>query len=488
MVRASCTSRIGARRGFSLKVSSSYAGTSPPFQVEVRVFQFSGRLGRRPFLIGAAIRVLLFAATVVGFPYILWGIAKITNCASVGGACGAVGLVSAMGLKPVFFFGFVFSLVGISLRRMRDTGLPGGFGLGIPLLVLADFNFGLYGGAPWSFAFSTGVLAVSRFPSFMLVALVGLAGLGAVRTNAIQVAPDVAPPPDDTLRREPPSRLDAALSSLTLLPPPPAWIYVVGALLAAGAVTVSQDIPYMGFMALAVQLMPIGFPTFVIYTLLVYGAWLVLKKRDAVAFAILGIALLPYAGWGYATLSIRASEKRETEAIKAINTKPLASIPHVLVFQSQSVDGFFRLYGVYGITEIIADGPYSMSSGMMSYTGPKKSPRDSLTKAESLPSEYLLLKVRNKSSFFDRSKQYGPGGGPYELRYIAPGQDDLIGVWYRVFNTPTALPPVLTTTGWLRAANTVTTDKVTLDLKNFLEQSIFKATSGAGGLTPGRDG
>src|ERR1044072_9116663 len=112
-----------------------------------RVVLFGGRLRRLAYLTRAAIRVALFAATVVGFPYILFAIGKLTNCASPGGACGAVALVASTALKPIFFIAFVLSLVGISMRRTRDAGLPAAVGLIIPGLVTADYQFGLFGGA-----------------------------------------------------------------------------------------------------------------------------------------------------------------------------------------------------------------------------------------------------------------------------------------------------------------------------------------------------
>lgn len=49
------------------------------------------------------------------------------------------------------------------MRRARDAGLPAALGLIIPGLVLADYQFGLFGGAHWSYAFSSGVLTMETF-------------------------------------------------------------------------------------------------------------------------------------------------------------------------------------------------------------------------------------------------------------------------------------------------------------------------------------
>jgi uncharacterized membrane protein YhaH (DUF805 family) len=75
--------------------------------------KFFGTIGRKAFLWGSVLRIGLFVASVVGFPYLLMALATLTNCRSVGGACGAVAVVvgGAMALMPLAFVVFVFSLV-----------------------------------------------------------------------------------------------------------------------------------------------------------------------------------------------------------------------------------------------------------------------------------------------------------------------------------------------------------------------------------------
>ena len=134
------------------------------------MFKFDGCIDRGTFLRAAALRIALFIASIVAFPFLLVSVASLSGCASVGGACGAVGLIASMAFKPFAFILFVFSLAGISVRRTRDAGMPGVLGLFIPLLFTANYTFFVYAGAPWSFAFSSGVL----FQTFPRAALLGL--------------------------------------------------------------------------------------------------------------------------------------------------------------------------------------------------------------------------------------------------------------------------------------------------------------------------
>jgi hypothetical protein len=57
------------------------------------MFRFSGRIDRTRFFIGVAIRIALFAASVVGFPFIQFALLNLSSCRSVSGACGAVALL-----------------------------------------------------------------------------------------------------------------------------------------------------------------------------------------------------------------------------------------------------------------------------------------------------------------------------------------------------------------------------------------------------------
>jgi uncharacterized membrane protein YhaH (DUF805 family) len=153
------------------------------------MFKFDGCLDRGKFLRAAALRIGLFIASVVAFPFLLLGIARLSGCAGVGGACGALGLVVSMAIKPLAFILLVFSLIGISVRRTRDAGMPGALGLLIPLLFTANYTLFVYAGAPWTFAFSSGVL-FQTFPHAALLGLYCIAILCVFR-RAIAMAPQI---------------------------------------------------------------------------------------------------------------------------------------------------------------------------------------------------------------------------------------------------------------------------------------------------------
>ena len=105
------------------------------------MFKFAGTMGRKWFLWASGLRIGLFLASVVGFPFFLMALFAITGCGRVGGACSAVGVIGAAAFKPLAFAIFVFSFVGISMRRARDAGVPGWIGLFVPLLFAADQAF-----------------------------------------------------------------------------------------------------------------------------------------------------------------------------------------------------------------------------------------------------------------------------------------------------------------------------------------------------------
>jgi hypothetical protein len=115
-------------------------------------------MGQRAYAVSLAWRVGAFLLVTLGFPLLTVLIMNVSNCRSVGGACGAVALVSGMALKPVIFLIFVGSITWITVARMRDLGLPGLVGLLVPVLLLMDWQFGVMLGAHWSVGFVMGGL------------------------------------------------------------------------------------------------------------------------------------------------------------------------------------------------------------------------------------------------------------------------------------------------------------------------------------------
>jgi hypothetical protein len=113
-------------------------------------------MGQRAYAVSLAWRVGIFLLVTLGFPALTMLIMKATNCRSVGGACGAVALVSGIYLKPVIFLVFVGSVAWITFARMRDLAVSGFVGLVVPVLLLMDWQFGVILGAHWSVGFVLG--------------------------------------------------------------------------------------------------------------------------------------------------------------------------------------------------------------------------------------------------------------------------------------------------------------------------------------------
>jgi uncharacterized membrane protein YhaH (DUF805 family) len=128
---------------------------------------FSGTMSRRAYALHCAVRVVIFVAVTIAFPFALRLFVKNSGCKI--DTCGALSLFVSFLAKPSIYFLFVLSLIGITMRRLRDAGIPLWLVVVIPLLLLADLGFAMAFGAPWSVAFVMGILG-PILPKFMLTA------------------------------------------------------------------------------------------------------------------------------------------------------------------------------------------------------------------------------------------------------------------------------------------------------------------------------
>jgi uncharacterized membrane protein YhaH (DUF805 family) len=156
------------------------------------MFQFSGRLGPRPFANAAAWRVALYLIFLAGVPLGMLGMSHFSVCVapeSCGGVAFGLSFIWLFVLKPLFLVVFAFSLVGISMRRFRDAGLPAWSGLFIPLMAVADYQYCFWATLPWGFL-SSGVMRQYP-PTFFAIALVSLVLLGLAPTvnSSAQTSP-----------------------------------------------------------------------------------------------------------------------------------------------------------------------------------------------------------------------------------------------------------------------------------------------------------
>ena len=94
------------------------------------------------------------------------------------------------------------------------------------------------------------------------------------------------------------------------------------------------------------------------------------------------------------------------------------------------------------------------------------------TPVASLPDEYLLFKLGRESGYANKSLIYSAAGGPFELRYVHSGQDDLVAVWYRAFNPRPSAMPLLTLLGWYRGPNTTTAGVIAASVAAFLASTL----------------
>jgi hypothetical protein len=83
----------------------------------------SGFLSGPQFGRKLAIRVGIFLALTLGFPFIVYGLVVATGASRVTGAVGALAVVAGVYLKPVIIGVFLISLVMPCWRRMRSLGL-----------------------------------------------------------------------------------------------------------------------------------------------------------------------------------------------------------------------------------------------------------------------------------------------------------------------------------------------------------------------------
>jgi uncharacterized membrane protein YhaH (DUF805 family) len=143
---------------------------------------FAGRMSRGAYARAAAIRVGLFVAATLAFPFVLYAIIKGSGCAGIGGACGAVALVASFYIKPPLYLLLVLSFVGITVRRVRDIGLPVALAAAVPILMLGDVIFGMTYGAHWSLAFTFGAIT-RQIPRDLIMALMCIGFLCVARSK-----------------------------------------------------------------------------------------------------------------------------------------------------------------------------------------------------------------------------------------------------------------------------------------------------------------
>jgi uncharacterized membrane protein YhaH (DUF805 family) len=432
------------------------------------MFEFYGRLTRAQFVRASAVRIVLFAASVVVFPFLFVALAQVSGCQGVGGACGALELVVAIAVKPLAFVLFVFSFAGISVRRVRDIGPPGWLGL----LFAADWQFLVTTGAPWSLAFWAGILSRS-FPVFTLLGLTGTAILCAVPSGAAAHQADGPSGHAGFPASESPSSPSSsiAISSAATIPVRSLMALALVPTAIAFKLGVPDDVSF--WLALMTWSVTMFLPTLALYFALLLGLHLAVTRRNAMSAGILVLALLPFADWGYEQWSTARAHEQEAREIAAIPTTPVAHIPATLVWESSGPIGLNAIWTIPAIQHVIAKSTLPPDLGQVERPPDLKQFRFTKpTHVASLPDEYLLLKLGRVSGYAKRSLIYSAAGGPFELRHVHSGQDDLVAVWYRAFNPHPSAMPLLTLSGWYRGPNTTTSEEINANFAAFLASAL----------------
>jgi hypothetical protein len=500
------------------------------------VFEFGGYIDHGKFARAAALRLGLFVASE--FPYLLMAIASASGYANVGEVWAMGAFIVATIFRPLAFSLFVFSFVGISMRRTRDAGVPGPAGLLIPLLFASSYLFLIYAGVPRSLPFSDGVL-FQTFPRAALLALYCVAilclmprrhvrgeianpfgvagwvtfGLGIpIAVNAMldlvitfagiqpwmlehawvlrsvgqltpyamiafaatlawiawrfRTSPDAAFPPPVPAR-----------AAVKHPPLPIGWLPLAALVctFVVCAIVMGKEFSIVVPLVMAMNLFAMTLPTLALYFFPLLGAWLIVTRRTAGSVALFGLALMPFLHWASARSDAVRDHQREAAEVAAIATRPLPpQLPATIVFESQQTEGLRGVWNVPTIERTLVKSAYSAK--LPQFERHQRASVDPKSFAPALPDEYLLLRVGRSSGFAKKSENYSVAGGPFELRFVDASHDDLIAVWYQVFNPGPSALPLLTLSGWYRGPNSGSGGDVDARVGEFLT-SALKAQS-----------
>ncbi len=413
------------------------------------------------------------------------------------------------------------------MRRSRDAGLPAWIGLAIPFLLAADLNNLIVIGAPWSLAFSQGIgtswprfaaqalacifilcLLPSREPTsgnsfpfgragkiaFALALYVTFFNVLSVLSGNRALDPYMRPiwmmmprifgmavlyvkfafmalmlwiawnerhqptPPEARQPKRRPAGIEMPNKKII-------WSAIIVSFVAYALMVETGPLLLI---SLPVNLTTILLPTFLLYLALIWTIVRSTKARTIGSFLLVALAASPFLHWGYSQWKVSQAEVRETVEIKAIPTIAPGFVPPVLVVDSQESVG--PAWAVPQIQRVIWKDGYPEKFRQL-----ERSERQSFYPAaviDRVPDTYLLLKRGHSSSFAKPKQQYVLDGGPYELRIVAPGRNDLIAVSYKSFNPRPSLLPVLTQTGWYRGSNQVMYETVSDSVRDFLLDSL----------------
>jgi hypothetical protein len=497
------------------------------------MFDFPGTIDSRRFLVSAGIRVGLFVAAFFAFPFLTYGFAASLGClgASSGGGCQLVGMILGMAYKPLVFVAFVVSFLGISVRRARDAGLVPQLGLIIPLLFIVDIQYLVFAGAPWSMAFTYGVLSLN-LPHFAFLALalsvvlglmqtrqgripfsgfgqfgVAATGLGAFVAVFALIALlglipgsyfviSMATRPIAWLGFALPyvmlgflicsalaarhSRTSLDVSASTKQPAMRAsgrawfrwqWILlVVAALVVTGVVMVIgvPDLLRSGPIG-PMMMMPAIIPTFFLYLAAISALYALVVRRTWWSLLACVVVTIPFVHWGASRMQTDANLRAEAAEVAALPIVEAESLPSVVLFRGKQNRAPVReLLAHPKIEAVLVEG----DDGITQYRQPdSKARRLEERMIDRLPRRYLLLAVGEESTLVPDPRHYAHLS-PYELRLVSPDGNHLIGGWYQKHDPGPRVVPIVGGEGWLREDLQKTTDEIDDVIAAFVADAI----------------
>jgi hypothetical protein len=379
----------------------------------------------------------------------------------------------------------------------------------------------MFAGAPWSFAFSSGVLGFS-LPNFLIEALallgvmtalpgragrVSIGTLGWPATLAIVLAALIAlgalfrllqSLPGIMLPLLPLLRITGLLALPTLVamialpplallalwprsgeavdttpPPRPArplplvGLAIIAAMLTLAVLFVALDEMRGMLLFMPMMIVPIGLPSFAVYGLVVLTVYLLIDRRGPLAYAALGLTLLVFGSWGWQFIAERQARIDDEAAIAATAVMPLpAGLPDAVLLETADNQPMFTLLARGDIAMVIEkQGDKLVANTRTSGSYPRREP------LAAMPQRYLHLIAGRDSSFTADRTRY-QFATPFELRLVGPGQNDLLGVWYRREILLPRIPPVLNLNGGWMLQQTVLHRQVDDLLTAFLDRTL----------------
>ena len=141
-----------------------------------------------------------------------------------------------------------------------------------------------------------------------------------------------------------------------------------------------------------------------------------------------GAAALP--AMGLCALDRKAGPSARSCGDRGYSTRAAPRVPATIVFESRHTERNCVVSGRYLPSNARSRRVPMAASWFRSSAILVPTPRDR-AQVSAPPDEYLLLKVGQSSGFAKKGQVYSAGGGPFELRFVDSSRDDLIAMWYQ---------------------------------------------------------